>query len=315
MSLAVEQREHLVVDKVVVVGMLLDVAVDEGAQGHDARFRYVVTRLTCGPVSGSSHRVFSADAGYAVFIDYTIRGRNADFGSKSDLTRVFPPELVDEVIDATGRWEQRHRSLPARVMAYFAVGIALHSEGSCEDVLGLMTDGLSWADSDAGPVALPTKAAIFQARKRLGAEPVAALFDRVAAPLATEDTPGAWLAGRRLVAIDGTCLDVADTDVNDEYFGRPGVNKGERSAFPQARLVGVGRVRHPRHRRRGDRPVHDRREHAGPRTRRPVRAGNVGAGRPRILRFPLMEPGRWHRRGPVVAGECEHEAQTDRNPR
>ena len=77
------------------------------------------------------------------------------------------------------------------------------------------------------------------ARQRLGAEPVKALFDRVAQPLATAATPGCWLAGRRLVAIDGTTLDVADTVVNDEFFGRPGVSKGERSAFPQARMVAL----------------------------------------------------------------------------
>jgi hypothetical protein len=41
------------------------------------------------------------------------------------------------------------------------------------------------------------------------------------------------------VAIDGTTLDVADTEANDEFFGRPGVNKGERSAFPQARVVAL----------------------------------------------------------------------------
>ena len=51
--------------------------------------------------------------------------------------------------------------------------------------------------------------------------------------------PGVWLAGRRLVAVDGCCLDVADTPVNEEFFGRPGVNKGERAAFPQARVVAL----------------------------------------------------------------------------
>ena len=51
--------------------------------------------------------------------------------------------------------------------------------------------------------------------------------------------PGVWLAGRRLVAIDGSCLDVADTSENAAFFGRPGVNKGEKSAFPQARLVAL----------------------------------------------------------------------------
>jgi hypothetical protein len=165
--------------------------------------------------------------------------RLSDLVSVGLLTRVFPPELVDEVVAEVGRTEQRHRSLPARVMAYFAIGMALHSEGSYEDVIGLLTDGLAWAVGDAVPVRLPSKSAIFQARDRLGAEPVKALFDRVAQPLAAQQTPGCWLAGRRLVAIDGTTLDVADTVVNDEFFGRPGVNKGERSAFPQARLVAL----------------------------------------------------------------------------
>lgn len=162
----------------------------------------------------------------------------SDLVSVGVLTRTFPPALVDEVIAEVGRTEQRHRSLPARVMAYFSIGMALHSEGSYEDVLGLLTDGLAWASGEE-PVRLPSKSAIFQARARLGSEPVAALFTRVAAPLAEPGAPGAWLAGRRLVAIDGMCLDVADTVENAGWFGRPGVNKGERSAFPQARVVAI----------------------------------------------------------------------------
>ena len=154
------------------------------------------------------------------------------------LTRTIPPGLVDEVIAEVGRTEQRHRSLPARVMAYFAIGMALHSEGSYEDVLSLLSDGLAWA-ADTDPVKLPSKSAIFQARSRLGAEPVRELFARVAGPLAGAAAVGAWLAGQRLAAIDGTCLDVADTIENAQWFGRPGVNKGEQAAFPQARLVAL----------------------------------------------------------------------------
>lgn len=164
--------------------------------------------------------------------------RLSDLVSVGVLARTFPPALVDEVIAGAGRTEQRHRSLPARTMAYFAIGMAMHSEGSYEDVLGLLTDGLAWA-GDEEPVKLPSKSAIFQARVRLGSAPVRALFERVAVPLADPDTPGAWLGGRRLVAIDGTCLDVADNVDNDEWFGRPGVMKGERAAFPQARVVAV----------------------------------------------------------------------------
>lgn len=166
--------------------------------------------------------------------------RLSDVVSVGVVTKVFQPDVVDEVIARCGRTEQRHRSLPAQTMAYFAIGLALHADGSYEDVLGLMTDGLAWADAlGAAPVRLPSKSGISQARERLGSEPLHALFECVARPLAVVDTAGCWLAGRRMVAIDGMTLDVADTEVNAAEFGRPGVNKGEQSAFPQARVVAV----------------------------------------------------------------------------
>ena len=165
--------------------------------------------------------------------------RLPDLVSVGLLMKVFPAEVVDAVIAECGRTEQRRRSLPARSMAYFAMGMALHSEGSYEDVLALICDGLAWAERDEESPKLANKAAISHARDRLGPEPMALLFDRVAQPLAGRDAPGCWLAGRRLVAIDGTCLDLPDTPANDEFFGRPGVTKGERSAFPQARVVAL----------------------------------------------------------------------------
>lgn len=165
--------------------------------------------------------------------------RLSDLVSVGVLTRVFPPALVDEVIEAAGRTEVRHRTLPARVMAYFAIGMGLYSDGSYDEVLSQLTDGLAWSSGWREQYRLPGKSAIFQARERLGSQPLADLFSRVARPVGGPETPGVWLAGRRLVAIDGTCLDVADTPVNDEFFGRPGVNKGEKSAFPQARLLAV----------------------------------------------------------------------------
>lgn len=165
--------------------------------------------------------------------------RLADVVSVGLLAKVFPPGVVDEVIAECGRTEQRRRALPARSVAYFSMGMALHCDGSYQDVLALISDGLAWAERGEGESRLATKAAISHARDRLGAEPMAMLFERVARPLGARDTPGCWLAGRRLVAIDGTCLDVADTAANEEGFGRPGVNKGERAAFPQTRLVAL----------------------------------------------------------------------------
>src|SRR4029450_3251092 len=121
--------------------------------------------------------------------------RLSDLVSVGVLTRVFPPVLVDEVIAGAGRTEQRHRTLPARVMAYFSIGMALYSEGSYEDVLAQLTDGLSWASGWQESYAPPSKSAIFQARARLGSEPWSALFKRVAKPIGGGDTPGVWLAG------------------------------------------------------------------------------------------------------------------------
>ena len=117
----------------------------------------------------------------------------------------FPPGVVDAVIASCGPTEQRHRSLPARSMAYFAMGMALHSDGSYEDVLVLISDGLAWADRSEDSPKLANKVVISHARDRLGAEPMEKLFARVAVPLAIEDETGCWLAGRRLVAVDGTC--------------------------------------------------------------------------------------------------------------
>lgn len=155
------------------------------------------------------------------------------------LTRVFPPEVVDEVIAGAGRREQRSRVLSARVMAYFSIGMALYSEGSYQDVLAQLTDGLSWATGDTKDVVVPSASGIFQARARLGEAPVKALFEKVAVPLGAAGAPTVWLAGRRMVAIDGTCFEVADSVANDEFFGRPASSKGECAAFPCARVVAI----------------------------------------------------------------------------
>jgi hypothetical protein len=163
----------------------------------------------------------------------------SDLVSVGVLARVFPPGVVDEAVAAAGRREARHRLLPARVMTYYAVAMALYAEGSYEDVLGLLVDGLSWASGSREQERLPGKSAVFYARERLGFEPVRALFERTARPLGGLGAPGVWLAGRRMVAVDGTCLDVADTAANEEFFGRPGSARGERAAFPQARVLAL----------------------------------------------------------------------------
>jgi hypothetical protein len=60
----------------------------------------------------------------------------------------------------------------------------------------------------------------------------------VVRPMATRATRGAWYRQWRLVSLDGSCLDVADTEGNRTAFGRPSASRGE-SAFPQVRFVAL----------------------------------------------------------------------------
>jgi hypothetical protein len=92
----------------------------------------------------------------------------------------------------------------------------------------------SWSDDWQ----VPTASAITQARQRLGSVPLRELFIRAAVPVARSGTKGAWLARRRLMAIDGTSFDVADTAENAEHFGRMG-SGSKASAFPKLQLVAL----------------------------------------------------------------------------
>ena len=166
--------------------------------------------------------------------------RLSDHISIGVLTRVFPPELVDEVVAQAGRRERRARLLPARVVVYYVLAMALFAESSYEEVMRQLVEGLAWESGWERSWEVPSKVAIFLARRRLGVEPLELLFDAVAEPLASEATRGAFYRGLRLMSFDGTCLDVADTEANDEAFGRPGSSRREGGgAFPQLRLVGL----------------------------------------------------------------------------
>jgi len=166
--------------------------------------------------------------------------RLTDHVSIGVLTRVFPAELVDGVVAEAGRREQRQRLLPARVVVYYVLALALFADCSYEEVMRQLVEGLSWESGWQRRWEVPSKVAIYKARVRLGREPLELLFRAVAQPLASESTRGAFYRGWRLVSIDGTCLDVADSEPNAEAFGRPGSSRREGGgAFPQLRVVAL----------------------------------------------------------------------------
>jgi hypothetical protein len=84
------------------------------------------------------------------------------------LTRTFPPELVDRVIERTGRAEQRQRLLPARVVVYYTLAMCLFAHVGYEEVMRLLVEGLAWARRWRGAWQVPDKSSIARARARLG---------------------------------------------------------------------------------------------------------------------------------------------------
>jgi hypothetical protein len=163
--------------------------------------------------------------------------RLSDHISLGVIAKTFPLDQVQQVLAETGKASERERDLPAHVMVYYAVALALYMTASTREVLRCLLEGLRWFWS-AEAVRVAGKSGISQARTRLGEAPLRRLYERVVRPIATPTTKGAWYRAWRLVSLDGSCLDVADTAENGAAFGRPGANRGE-SAFPQLRFVAL----------------------------------------------------------------------------
>jgi hypothetical protein len=164
--------------------------------------------------------------------------RITDYISLGVVARFFPVEKVREVLKETGRASVRQRDLPAHVVIYYVIALALYMRSSYREVLRCLLEGLQWLLDPSVQVKVAGKSGISQARSRLGAEPVKKLYDAVVAPIAEKRTKGAWYGQWRLVSLDGSTLDVADTAENNKAFGRPGASRGS-SAYPKIRFVGL----------------------------------------------------------------------------
>lgn len=163
--------------------------------------------------------------------------RLSDHISLGVIARAVSPERVRHVLAETGRASERERDLPAQVMVYYAIALALYMGSSTREVLRCLLEGLRFLWG-AEAVRVAGKSGISQARSRLGEAPLRRLHDEVVHPIATRATRGAWYRDWRLVSLDGSCLDVADSEANRAAFGMPGASRGE-SAFPQLRFVAL----------------------------------------------------------------------------
>jgi hypothetical protein len=164
--------------------------------------------------------------------------RITDYISLGVIAKTFPVRKIHSVLAATGTASVRQRDLPAHVVVYYVIALALYMHSSYREVLRCLLEGVQWLLDPSATVKVAGKSGISQARTRLGWEPVRQLHDDVVKPIAVRATRGAWYRQWRLVSLDGSTLDVADEAANDEAFGRPGASRGS-SAYPQIRFVSL----------------------------------------------------------------------------
>lgn len=164
--------------------------------------------------------------------------RVSDYISLGVVANAFPANTIHSILKATGKASVRERDLPAPVVVYFVIAMALYMQSSTREVLRCLLEGLQWLLGPSATIKVAGKSGISQARTRLGWEPMKQLHDEVVKPIATPATRGAWYRRWRLVSLDGSTLDIADEPANEEAFGRPGSSRGT-SAFPQIRFVSL----------------------------------------------------------------------------
>ncbi|NJO97860.1 MAG: IS4 family transposase [Pleurocapsa sp. CRU_1_2] len=148
------------------------------------------------------------------------------------------PEVIAQELEKSNSVEKRQRKLPASLVVCLVIAMSLWSSDSMETVLKNLVNGLNRQWTKLGQYWIaPNSSSISIARQKLGCQVMSRLFDSIVRPLATPETPGAFLSGLRVMAVDGTVLDVPDSEANAKVFGYPGSRKGTRAAFPKVRVV------------------------------------------------------------------------------
>jgi hypothetical protein len=164
--------------------------------------------------------------------------RITDYISLGVIAKYFPRQTVADVLKQTERESVRERDLPAHVVVYYVIALALYMQSSYREVLRCLLEGLHWLVDPSLPLRVAGKSGISQARTRLGAKPLRTLYDTVARPVASAKTRGAWYREWRVMSLDGSTLDVADTQENDKTYGRSTNQRGS-CAYPKIRFVAL----------------------------------------------------------------------------
>jgi hypothetical protein len=196
------------------------------------------------------------DVGHDGSVGLSPDGWLPDRVSVGALTKAFPPEVVDQIIEVTDTREVRRRLLPARLVMYFVLALWLFRGRNCgygqvmsklvdalyhrrrgEQLLeGLPLDPGGFIEGGGQAWRLPNISSLSRARGKLGSDPLRMLFEYVAGPVGADDAAGVFCLGLRVISLDGSTTDLPNSPENAAFFGRPSNDKRE-GAFPQVRWV------------------------------------------------------------------------------
>jgi hypothetical protein len=175
--------------------------------------------------------------------------RITDYISLGVIAKYFPLEKVREALHQTNRASLRERDLPAPVVVYYVIALALYMRSSYREVLRCLLEGVQWLLDPSATVKVAGKSGISQARSRLGTEPLKKLYETVVTPIAEKRTPGAWMAApwmwrtRRRTTEPSAGLGPAGDRVPTPRFVSWGCWKMARTFCGRRKWIPMGRMR------------------------------------------------------------------------
>ena len=167
--------------------------------------------------------------------------RISDYISLGVIAKTFPIEKIEAVLAATGKASVRRRELPAQVVVYYVIALALYMQSSYREVLRCLLEGLQWLSEPGTKMQVAGNSAISQARSRLGATVLRQLHDELVQPIASAATPrrlvSAPAAGEHRWQHVGHCRSEAQRSGLRAARGEPRI---ERLSAAALRLAGGG---------------------------------------------------------------------------
>jgi hypothetical protein len=166
--------------------------------------------------------VLSKDADVAV--------RWSDAERTRALKRIIPRAAISKVLGRSGLARRKCRRLPRWFVVWFVIALGLFCPDSYRQVF-------RWLHrfKKGGT---PGRSTLCEARRSIGAAPLHRLADEVIELAGRPETPHAFYAGMRLMAMDSFVVNLCDSPANEKAFGRPGGGRAP-GAFPQARVLSL----------------------------------------------------------------------------